>query len=74
MNISQSGYIAAFIFLAFFVFITIKGELPQYAGLLLYSAPSQGGLSGNTKVSSNDTQNQIVSGAITALQTAALLG
>lgn len=34
---NQSGLIIGAIFLTFFMYITIKGELPTYAGLLLLS-------------------------------------
>lgn len=34
---NQSGYIVGFVLFAFFVYITLKGELPIYAGLLLLS-------------------------------------
>jgi hypothetical protein len=36
----QSNVIAAFIFAAFLIYITLKGELPTYMGFLLSSAPS----------------------------------
>jgi hypothetical protein len=32
---AQSNAIFAFVFVAFFVFITLRGELPKYAGYLL---------------------------------------
>jgi hypothetical protein len=32
---SQSSYIAGFIFAGFLIFITIKGELPQYKQAIL---------------------------------------
>ncbi len=39
--ISQTSYIAAFLFLGFIVFITIRGELAQYqAAILGGSAPA----------------------------------
>lgn len=34
---NQSNVIAAYLFGAFFVFITARGELPKYAGFLLGS-------------------------------------
>lgn len=37
---NQSGVIFGFLFIGFLVFITIRGELPIYAGLLL-STPKQ---------------------------------
>lgn len=33
--ISQTSYIAAFIFIGFLVFVTIRGELPQYRDAVL---------------------------------------
>lgn len=36
----QSNVIAGFIFVAFLIYITMKGELPTYMGFLLSSAPS----------------------------------
>lgn len=38
---SQSNVIFASIFLAYIVFITMRGELPIYLGFLLKSAPAQ---------------------------------
>jgi len=38
---TQSGYIVGFIIVAFLVYITLRGELPIYAGLLLLSPPAQ---------------------------------
>jgi hypothetical protein len=32
---SQSNFIALFLFAAFIVFITLRGELPKYLGLLI---------------------------------------
>lgn len=55
MQGTQSGYIFGYILFAFFVYITLKGELPIYAGLLLLSPP-QSGSSGTT--STNQTQQQ----------------
>jgi hypothetical protein len=40
--ISQTSYIAAFLFIGFIVFITVKGELPQYKAAIF------GGSSGVT--------------------------
>lgn len=47
---SQSNVIFFFLFAAFFVFITMRGELPKYMGFLLASPAtgSQGGGSGAT--------------------------
>lgn len=36
----HSNVIAGFIFAAFLIYITLKGELPTYMGFLLSSAPS----------------------------------
>jgi hypothetical protein len=51
MGSNQSAWIVGYILLAFFIYITIKGELPIYAGLLLLSPggtnPSTTGLPGS---------------------------
>ena len=36
----QSNIIAGFLFMAFLIYITLKGELPVYMGFLLSSAPA----------------------------------
>lgn len=41
ISLSQSSKIFAGLFAGFFVFITIKGELPAYAAVLFGSAPTQ---------------------------------
>jgi hypothetical protein len=40
--ISQTSYIAAALFLGFIVFVTIRGELPQYQAAI-FGAPSGAG-------------------------------
>jgi hypothetical protein len=60
---SQSGIIFGAIALAFFVYITRKGELPVYAGLLLLSPSSQGSTSTQTNTAN---ANAIVQGAFAA--------
>lgn len=58
---SQSGIIFGVIILAFFVYVTRKGELPTYAGLLLLSPggaqPAQ---------SSSAASGAIIQGALAA--------
>lgn len=56
---NQSGVVFGFIAVAFFVFITLKGELPIYAGLLLLSPATPG--TGNTPAASNGTASAITS-------------
>lgn len=63
---NQSGVIFGAIVFAFFVYITLKGELPIYAGLLLLSPGS--GPSQNTN--NINAGASIVNGAITALSLA----
>lgn len=73
---NQSAVIFGFLFAAFFVYITIKGELPVYAGLLLLS-PAAGTTTGTTTAASsssttataaaNATANTIVQGAFATL-------
>jgi hypothetical protein len=62
---NQASYIFGFIFLAFFVYITLKGELPVYAGLLLLSPASSGAGTSSTSNSAAQAQtaSQIVQGA-----------
>jgi hypothetical protein len=45
--ISQTSYVAAFLFLGFVVFITIRGELPQYKNAILGGVTPAGGASGS---------------------------
>lgn len=65
---SQSDWIFAYLFIAFAAFITLRGELPAYAGLLLLSPP-------NTATASNSaTTNSSVAGAVaTGAETAVAL-
>jgi len=37
--VNQSTVIVGAVFAAFFIYITVRGELPVYAGLLLFSPP-----------------------------------
>lgn len=62
---NQSGVVFGFLAFAFFVFITLKGELPIYAGLLLLSPPQPSG-SGDTTAASDSTKTAIINGAIQA--------
>lgn len=63
---NQSSLIVGAIFITFFMYITIKGELPTYAGLLLL-APSNG-TSGNAiniqGAAINQPSSAIFTGAI----------
>lgn len=43
VQVSQSSMIAFFLFAAFLVFITVRGELSAYAGFFLSPAQGQGG-------------------------------
>lgn len=45
---SQSNYIAGSIFLAFLIFITVKGELPAYKAAILGGTASQSNSSAQT--------------------------
>lgn len=59
MGSNQSGVIFGAIFVGFVIYITLKGELPIYAGLLLLSPPSSGGTQSAT---SGATVSTIVQG------------
>lgn len=61
---SQSSAIFGALFVAYFVFITVRGELPTYAGFLL-SAPQGSGTTNASAQSSN-----IIGSAVTALSLA----
>jgi hypothetical protein len=64
---NQSAVIAGSLLLAFFVYITLKGELPVYAGLLLLS-PSQGTApTGTAQQQTNAQATDIVGAAVKAL-------
>lgn len=67
---SQSSVIFFVLFAAFVIFITQKGELPTYLGLLLLSPPQGGSggdririspLPGNQQTSQSDTGGQVAS-------------
>lgn len=58
---NQSTVIFGFLVAAFFIFITLKGELPTYAGLLLLSPGS-----GSSTAKSGDITGSIIQGAIEA--------
>jgi hypothetical protein len=66
MPSNQSGFIFGFILLAFFVYITLKGELPIYAGLLLLSPGGTG------SSSASSAQQQTTDAAQSQLGQAAL--
>jgi hypothetical protein len=58
---SQSDTIFAFLFLAYAAFITLRGELPTYAGFLLL-AP-QGSNTSQAQASNQATLGAIIQGA-----------
>jgi hypothetical protein len=72
MGSNQSGFIFGFLLVAFFVYITLKGELPIYAGLILLSPSSGTGTTTSatqqaTNAGSSLTANAIVSSGFAAL-------
>ncbi len=68
---SQSSWIAGFMFLAFFIYITMKGELPKYMGFLLSTPQEPIKIGGETKIglTSNTTKT-----ALDIAQLAAIVG
>jgi hypothetical protein len=58
---NQSGVIFGFLAVSFFVFITLKGELPIYAGLLLLS-PGQ-----NPGTAASSLTSTVINGAIAGI-------
>jgi hypothetical protein len=69
---NQSSVIFGFLFVAFFVYITTKGELPVYAGLLLLSPGATPTTPQSTAQANQTTQlsqvtEGIIEGAIAAL-------
>lgn len=71
---NQSGVIFGFVFAAFFVYITLKGELPIYAGLLLLSPASGNAVSvGGAGPTANNPTSQATSAA-NSLISAAITG
>jgi len=67
---NQSGVVFGFIAVAFFVFITLKGELPIYAGLLLLSPAAPGGTApaaGASTSTGSAITSTIIQGAIAGL-------
>ncbi len=66
---NQASYIFGFVFLAFAVYITLKGELPVYAGLVLLSPTNGTNAAGNTtgNTAQQQTSNAIVQGAFAVL-------
>lgn len=67
---NQSNVIAAFLLVAFLVFITMRGELPTYIGLLLGEGSNSGGgvtASGNSPAAS---QGALLSNGETSQQSA----
>jgi hypothetical protein len=63
MDNNQSAVVFGFIVVAFFVYITLKGELPIYAGLLLLSPQAS---NTNTQASVQASSSDIISGLISA--------
>ncbi len=57
---SQSDYVFAFLFLAYLAFITLRGELPKYAGFILMSGP------GATPQANQQTLHDILVGGTSA--------
>lgn len=74
---NQSSVIAGSLLFAFFVFITLKGELPVYAGLLLLTPktttpPAQQGNAGASGGNAGGiSAGNIVTGALDLLSLAA---
>lgn len=64
MNSNQSAVIFGFITVAFVVYITLKGELPIYAGLLLLSPAQSGQQSASASNASSAQASSIISSAI----------
>lgn len=62
---NQSGIIVGAVFFAFFVYITLKGELPAYAGLLIYPPANA------VKSAQAQSPSQSASASSSALTTAA---
>ncbi len=50
---SQSNVIFAAIFISYLIFITMRGELPVYAGFLLKSKPATASASNTTDATSS---------------------
>jgi hypothetical protein len=70
----QSNVIFFYMFAAFFVFITLRGELPKYMGFLLASPKGPTNTNVNTP-GGTDVLGQVTGGnAMTVLQTAAMFG
>ena len=68
MNSNQSAFLFGYLFFAFFVFITLKGELPAYAGLLLLSpgGASNNGASSNAQSTASDQAASFIGTAVKA--------
>jgi len=64
---NQSAIIVGSLFAAFFVYITVRGELPTYAGLLLLGPANPATTSANPAQNAQASSNAIVSGAFAAL-------
>lgn len=72
---NQSGVIFGALIVGFLIYITLKGELSTYAGLLLLPPKGSGTVS-NTKTSSTSNTTQDVAAGITkgAISALGLLG
>jgi hypothetical protein len=45
---NQTSWIAAFIFIGFFVYITVKGQLPQFQAVIFGGSTTGGATAGST--------------------------
>lgn len=74
MNSNQSAFIFGYLFIAFFVWITLRGELPTYMGLLLLSPAGSASTSTTpqqqSQAGSTNAQNTASQQAATFLGTA----
>jgi hypothetical protein len=59
---NQSTVIFGYLFVAFLIFITMRGELPVYAGFLL-STPKASGNSGNVGANTQSSATDAIKGA-----------
>lgn len=64
MGKNQSAWIVGYILIAFVIYITIKGELPIYAGLLMQSPPQQAPVDAQAQTA--QTATTIIKGAFAA--------
>lgn len=64
---NQSSAIFGAIFVSYFVFITMRSELPIYAGFLLSSPQGSGGTKAASNTSDTTQQADIVGAAVNVL-------